>query len=59
MSEEAYADAHDPSRRPPPEEGAGLKDHLWRFRNTFTADEAAEIKRIIEEDCERIEDDEP
>ena len=34
-----------------------LKTELWRFRNTFTPEEAEEIKRVIEEACERVEPD--
>jgi len=63
VREEACSGAHGVARHPSsahahPGDGNRLKDHLWRFRNTFTAEEAAEINRIIEEDCERIEADE-
>ncbi|HEX8905326.1 MAG TPA: hypothetical protein VF771_10815 [Longimicrobiaceae bacterium] len=34
-----------------------LKTELWRFRDTFTPEEAEEIKRVIEEACERVETD--
>lgn len=37
--------------------GNRLKAELPRFRHTFTAEEAQEIKRIIEEDCERVDPD--
>jgi uncharacterized Zn finger protein (UPF0148 family) len=34
-----------------------LKTELWRFRHTFTPEEAEEIKRVIEEACERVDPD--
>jgi ERCC4-type nuclease len=34
-----------------------LKSELWRFRNTFSPEEAEEIKRVIEEECERVDPD--
>ena len=40
----------------PPKQNA-LKKELWRFRNTFTPEEAEEVKRVIEEACERVDPD--